>query len=378
MRTQSLIIRAVWLALFLGACSLSIDVGDPTSRPAATSSPTSLLPTLTLEPGATAGATPSSLPLSPTSDLPWAGRGLSGRLLMLTNPSGPTKLTELDLSTGEQSTLYEFPTGSMVASAEVSPDGKEILLAYVPPDPSGEQLVGYWALYLMPSDGSAEPRAFLDRSEQEESLFYPTWSPNGDYIYYSRLVTIEGASQITVERVAYPDGAPEMLVGDAFWARVSPDGSQIVYVTWDLASGADLNELYTADADGKNAMPAIPAGDYPLVDAPMFSPDGSVILFSAPEPVASTSLSWLDRLLGVRVARAHNVPSDWYVVSASGGVPQRITNLLTTALYGEYAPDGGQIASIFVAGLFIMNPDGSEMQFIALDFIPYGTLDWVP
>ena len=371
-RTTSL----VWTFLWLAACSLSVDVSEPT--------PTPLPPTPTSPPASppvdvtSAEVTPEVTAVSPTPDVPWAGRGLTGGLLVMLNPQGPVFLVEVDLETGEQRTIYTFPEGSIVTAAEMSPDGEQILLAYVPPaeDPAATSYLG---LYLLPADGSGDPVAVLDQAELQHSLFHPSWSPDGNYIYYSRFIVSGVESKINVERIAYPDGEPELLVEDAYWQKLSPDGARMVYVTSGIGAGSSTNELYVADADGGNATRVIQGEGFTIVDAPVFSPDGEQILFSVPESEAPPSpLSWLDRLMGVRVARAHDVPSDWWIVSLADGQPRRLTSLLTTSLYGDFSPDGRHIASIFVVGLFVMNADGTDLQFIGLDSLPFGTLDWVP
>ena len=80
------------------------------------------------------------------------------------------------------------------------------------------------------------------------------------------------------------------------------------------------NKLYVADTNGDNPQEVIlnGSGIPEIVDAPIFLPDGQSILFSAPVPPQAYQPTWLDKLMGVQIAKAHDVPSDWYVVSVSG------------------------------------------------------------
>ena len=90
----------------------------------------------------------------------------------------------------------------------------------------------------------------------------------------------------------------------------------------------------------------MPAGTFFAVDAPVFSPDGKTILFSAVGEPQPPKLSWLDQLLGVQVAEAHNVPSDWWRVAANGSKPEQLTHVADTGLYADFAPDGQHVAFV--------------------------------
>ena len=182
------------------------------------------------------------------------------------------------------------------------------------------------------------------------------------------------AFKYTVERIAYPDGEAEVIVEDAFWPRLSPDGETLAYLTFSAVN----NELYLADPDGENQRPAINDPEFTIVDAPVFSPDSSTLLFSAPSfAPANESDPVLDSVPGPLKVDAHNVPSDWWQVPAEGGTPQRVTNIFTASLYADYSPDGEYIASVSSVGVFIMRADGSGLEFI-VEGLAQGTLDWIP
>jgi Tol biopolymer transport system component len=94
-------------------------------------------------------------------------------------------------------------------------------------------------------------------------------------------------------------------------------------------------------------------------------------------PQPAPSRYWWEKLFGIDVAYAHNVPSDWYMVSANGGEPYRLTNLNAIGMYGHLSPDGRQVAFINASGLYIMNADGSSPTMLSdQDYI--GTVDWIP
>lgn len=83
--------------------------------------------------------------------------------------------------------------------------------------------------------------------------------------------------------------------------------------------------------------------------------------------------------MGVRVAKAHTIPSDWFSVPVAGGNITQLTNTQTTNLFASFAPDGKHIASHSTSGIFVMKPDGSELTILVPNpqAVP-GTVTWIP
>jgi Tol biopolymer transport system component len=215
----------------------------------------------------------------------------------------------------------------------------------------------------------------LERAEASETYFNVSW-PLNDYIYYAHfapstddLGSILYVSQ--VERLHLPGEVVEVLAPASAWPRLSPDGTKMAYVT-------DDNEFMVAEVDGSNPNLILSPERFPAVDAPLFSPDGQTIYFSAIEPEQAPLLSFLDRLMGVKIASAHNVPSDWWRMPADGsGTPERLTNIYEIGMYGDFGPDERYIAFITASGVQIMNPDGTGV-FRLKSIAATGTMNWVP
>ncbi len=267
--------------------------------------------------------------------------------------------------------LFEAPEGTLLTDVAASPDGAQLVLAYAPPVPEGEVQFGFTDLYVMPADGSAEPEPVLERVDDTETFFNLSW-PLDDYFYYAHYSPTTGdLGEIIylsrVERYQISTGKSEVLAAVGTWPRLSRDGARLAYVN-------DTNDMLIADPDGSNASILIPGTIFPAVDAPLFSLDNSCLFFSAIEPVQS--LSWFDRLLGVRIAEAHNVPSDWWCQPMDGGEAQRLTNLFEVGLYGDLSEDGEHIAFLTTSGIQVMNPDGSGV-FRLLEIPATGTLNWI-
>jgi Tol biopolymer transport system component len=370
LRTFILMLAAVSV---LAACSIEIsDVTPlaPTTRPQATSAAE-----MTEAPELTATLALTATPRPPA----WADLNLTGSLVY---SQGTLGLMSLDLETGEKIALLQSDEKIWLSAAATSPDGQTIALAYSPPPTGQDVQLGYTGLYGIPADGSAtSPTPILERTNPQESYFSPEWTPDGKYLYYAHFVPIfdEAAGnsfKYTIERIPYPPqaSAPEIIVEDAIWPKVSPDGNTIAFLKFDTV--AYTQELYLSDIDGGNPTPLLPAGEFPSVDAQFFSPDGKTIIFNAVGEGQAPALSFIDQLMGIQAADAHNVPSDWWSVTLGANEPPvRLTQLYDTGMYGDYSADGNWVAFIAASGIYVMKPDGTEVTpLIPIDAL--GTLEW--
>ena len=358
------------IALALAACSIEVsDVAPAITSP---------IPTQSIQFPTSAPLAATESPTAAPTPLPWASFNLSGSLIYTQGTAG---INKLNLDTGNISSLLTPPANAWLTSATLSPDGKTIALAYSPPPSEGQAQLGYNGLYQMPADGSAatDPEPWIERADPQESYFSPAWSPDGKYVYFAHFIPVRSTSGNTfkyaVERVAYPGGKPEVVVEDAIWPRLTPDGTKLAYLSFDTESF--VNDLYLANTDGTDAAPVMPPGTFPSVDAHFFSPDGQTIIFSAIGAGPSPALTWLDRLMGVQVAGAHNVPSDWWSITLGSDKPVRLTQLYDTGLYGDFSPDGQYVAFLGASGIHLMKPDGRDLTpLIPIEAL--GTLEWVP
>jgi Tol biopolymer transport system component len=176
----------------------------------------------------------------------------------------------------------------------------------------------------------------------------------------------------------YPDGGPEKIATNAFWPRISSDSSRLVYITIDPDTGR--NELFLANADGSNPRQVAFADSrtQEIIDAPIFSPDGQSILVSVPSLAQSYQPNLLERFMGIQVAKAHDVPSDWWSVPITGGAPTQLTNIQTINLFASISPDKQHLASLSGEGLFVMELDGSGLTQLISDPGVHGTVTWIP
>ena len=265
----------------------------------------------------------------PLPEFKMTDNALSGRLILSQGRAG---IIAVDLATGDVRLLYVPPREGLVVSSAAHPDGSLIMLAYAPSPTGGEIQLGFTDLYLLPADGSGPPEVYMAPANENEFVFNPTWSPDGKMLYYGHVIAPENpgqASKVTLERIAFPDGDPEIVLEDAFWPAISPDGAHIAYVKFDRFSGQE--ELVISNADTTEPMTLVPSHTFDAIDAMLFSPDGQAILFIAStfeETTRNRMPDWLLGLLGVQVVRAHDAPGDLWTVSITGGQPRRLTTLL--------------------------------------------------
>jgi len=368
--------------IVLGMCGCSIDVGQ-LAMPTPFSELGSASPTLS------SAISPDNItsPSPQTTKVPitWASLNLTGKLVYIGSDdfdgTRSTSIQILNLASGEVSTIFHSPQGAWIFYLTVSPDGKQLVMSYIPPSQGNTS--SNRALYSMPLDGSGSHRLLITPPAPEDHYVQAEWSPDGQYIYYAHYNSnIRVAGQLDpvydILRMRYSEGQPETIADNAFWPRISFDSTKLVYVSIDPASGR--NELYVAKADGSNPQriafsgPSIPE----VIDAPIFSPDGKSILFSAPPPVQAYQPDWFEKLLGIQVAKAHNVPSDWWSVPITGGAPARLTQIQTINLFASISPDKNYIASVSGEGIFVMDLDGSNLTRLLLDPGVSGTVSWIP
>ncbi|MCI0553284.1 MAG: hypothetical protein L0287_20235 [Anaerolineae bacterium] len=361
-------------ALALSGCS--IDVAQPVApTPSLEFGP--IAPTL---PVGTDNGPPSVA--STTIPVTWAGLNLTGSLVYasasLTDIT-PINIQSLDLITGEIKTIFTTTGDAWVYYMTISPDGRQLVMSYAPP--SVGTALSSRALYRMPVDGTTPPQLLFQPPTPDDHYIHVEWSPDGKYIYYVHYNNKDRQQPYPAYemfRMAYPDSQPEKVADKAFWPRISADSTTLVYVSLDPTSG--VNELFLANADGSNPQkitlsgPSIPG----IIDAPIFSPDGASILFSAPPPPQAYQPNWFEKLMGIQAAKAHSIPSDWWSVPVTGGELTRLTQIQTINLFASISPDKNRIASLSGEGLFVMNWDGSNLTQLLFNPGVSGTVSWIP
>ncbi len=383
-RTKFLALFILCLALLLQACS--IEINQPPAPTAVRHTTPFFEPTATQLPPP--GSTQAPLP---TRQIPvtWSALNLRGRLVYNSARYVGDRLVAgieaLDLASGTITTIFQAPPETWTDHLSVSPDGKRALITYVPP--RDQTLPGQQSIFSLPLDGSAQPSPFVKPTSASEQYYHAIWSPDGRAVYYSAgdpsaAPRLPGQQfpNYDIFRMNVADGKTTKIAENAYWPRLSADGSKLAYVTLDPLTGT--NKLYVAAADGSQARQVTLSGlNVPqIIDSPLFTADGTTLLYSAVSAAQSSwSPAWWERLLGVMAASAHSVPSDWWAVPVQGGEPQQITHIASVGLYGCLSPDQKYIASYSGGGLFVMQPNGGGLTMLYSDVGGLqGTVNWIP
>lgn len=373
---KQLVLIFFFPALF-NVVGCTMDVSGP---PAATPMAGVVSPVATMLPPHSAGVTQAP---DATIPMTWADLHLSGRLIFSTvSKDGAItapRIAALDLGTGEIRTVFAATDNAWIYYLAASPEATELMMSYIPPSvPNAQASTG---IYSLPLADGGEPQLLFTPPTPFDRYVQVEWSPDGKYLYivhYNQ--NDQPADQpfpaYQISRMAYPGGQPETILEHAFWPRVSPDSSKLVYVTMDPRSGA--NQLFIANVDGSNPQEIQFTGAPQIMDAPIFSPDGTSIVFSAPSPIQAYERSWWDRLMGVQIAKAHDVPSDWWSVPVTGGAATRLTQLQTIRLFASISPDEKYIASMSGEGILVMGLDGSNVRQILFDPGLSSVVNWIP
>ena len=384
--------RMLLIAAVAAACSTPSPgqpSGNPSTSEAAIGSST---------PGAGPNSQTGPLVLQFDTPFPWSTLPVSGRLLFITyNSRASTSalpvpfIALLDLATGGVTAVWHPPENTWLSGMDLSPDGTKLALAYAAPPLPGLLQSGSPGLYLLPGDclkrscAEVAPQVIVEAS-QTDTYFGPVWSPDGMDLYFTHFSSpANSQTQIfNVERVPADGGTPERLIANATWPRRSPDGKMLAYVAFDILQST--NDLYFAAPDGtSDVRPAMPPGSFLSVDAPVFSPDGQYIYFSATgdfsrslsEEVWPDHRTWLERLTGVQSAYANGMPSEWWRLPIAGGDPTRLSNIQAAGLSGAFSPDGQFFAFISYSGMAMMSADGDRLTWIDLG-TTLGNLIWLP
>ena len=363
-----LVLYSVWV-LGLAGCSINI-AQSPIQSP----SPQAVL----TSPTSNVSGSATTIPIT------WAALNLTGRLVYISTLSGDqliSRIQVLNLETGEIRTIFSTNGEGWVYYLAVSPDAQHLVMSYIPA--AQDTTPAKRILYIMPLDGTSPPQPLFSPPTPDDRYIQAEWSPDGRYIYYVHYNANDKADAwlnppYHLYRMGYPDGLPEKIADLAFWPRVSPDSTKLVYISIDPESGR--NDLHIMDADGSSPqLVALSGSGIPeVIDAPIFSPDGQTILFSAPFPGQSYQPNWFEKLVGIQVARAHDVPSDWWSVPVTGRVPIQLTNIQTINLFASISPANNHVVSVSGEGLFVMDLDGSNLTQLISDPGAHGTVSWIP
>jgi eukaryotic-like serine/threonine-protein kinase len=251
-------------------------------------------------------------------------------------------------------TITQITNGGKSVAAAISPDGKYLLSAV---DDNGRQSL--W-LRNIPTNSDTQVIAPADASYQGL-----TFSPDGNYIYFLKAVSIAGdrSNLFNLLRAPVLGGVPQMVVRhDDSGATLSPDGKRMAFVR---ANDPELGKflVLTTNIDGtdEKIITTGPTAFFPNLVA--WSPDGNQIALVIPGPGQASLSIQLHDLVSSKVrtlARFNDLPLNDIIWLPDG-----------RGLVATYQRDIGFVARSQIG--FISNPAG-QFHTITKDTNDYQTL----
>ena len=205
-----------------------------------------------------------------------------------------------------------------------SPDGLQIVFT------SDRESQDTYDLFIMDADGQNLRR--LTTVEQGGACYYPSWS--GSYIYYG--YAPPGGRPGTIWRVS-GDGSATHCVGPGRDPWIAPDGRNLVYTQFDQSGYC----LYRMNSEGEDIVQLTTHQNPIGAVAPIWSPDGSQILYS--DAVG-------DKL-------------EIFCSGATGNGRKQLTNLRQFATSAAWSPDMRRISFRLTDYDYWRHPDAKEYAY---------------
>jgi Tol biopolymer transport system component len=199
--------------------------------------------------------------------------------------------------------------------ARFSPDGNQVAFEW-----DGEK-EDNWDIYVKQVGGEG----LLRLTTGPRGNCNPSWSPDGRYIAFWRMV--DGEDRVyEIAALGGPERKLLTMSLGALWYMESldwsPDGKYLAYV--DRLTDQTSPTLFLLPVDNpQNRRPLTTSAGQSEENEPRFSPDGQTVAFC--------------RMSGARTA------NDIYVVGTAGGQPKRLTFDNTSISGLDWTPDGAYI-----------------------------------
>ncbi|HLY66097.1 MAG TPA: hypothetical protein VKU60_11235 [Chloroflexota bacterium] len=236
----------------------------------------------------------------------------------------------------------------------------------------------------MNADGS-DDRTLVPAQAKGERAENPTWTPDGQTIYFAHDVPIIQGERytgdtLTIDKVDLSGGPPQTVVKDAIFPTISRAGN----LAWVIYNVNDSSfKLMVGQLDGSQGKTLLTDRDFQGVYSPELAPDGKTLLFagdgrsdSKVAGVGSAIADALNPLVPGR-AEAHGLPWDPWVISVDSGGLKKLASIGSDEMALAWSPDGSEVAFSNLSSTYLMRADGSGLTRLLTRGDP-GGLDWKP
>jgi len=297
-------------------------------------------------------------------------------------------LYALDEATGRIQQLTVVQGNTYAYDPAWSPDGQTLAYTFAQPadDPNLSWLPVGAICGIDRATGNG--RLLARGAHPLGSLTEAEWSSDGSALLltYNQPRVDEkkqyNGATMTIIRHDLATGQQEQLATNAFSPTLSPDGRRLVFLQLDAQNQGMALMFAVADGTAVQPLPSYEPS-LGLIGKPSWSPDGKQVVFTATgsqkgstSPPQLTRRSLLDRLLGIRVAQAHGIPADLWIVDAATFKPRRITEKALDDPDVAWSPDGQRLAyTNGQGGVFVVDVVSGETRMLT-DRGNYGGISW--
>ncbi len=362
------LINDLSLCVIIG-CSVWLAACQPPPAEVPTPPPVQKESLAVAEPTPTAG-----IDVSPDSE-----PTLAGSLILIDESAHPNhKVVHYDLETQTSETLFAVPENGWVYQMDVTRDGTQVALSYSSPpaeeDREPYDRNGIFLASIGPDGLMSEPELLFGNTAANEFVFNPAWTADGKsifYVSYKRIVpedvleTWEPTLEVDLMRYDLETAEHHLIAEDGIWPRLSPDGSQLVFIQVDPITS--MRAVHTSDLNGEGVTELIMFNRFFDIDSPHFSADGEHIYFGAVPHSTKVDRKLWEVVLGIQVASAHvdhNLPSDWWRIPVDGGEAEKVTDVKRIISYGSFDVTGETLFYATQNGIFGMDLNGASDQWI--------------
>jgi Tol biopolymer transport system component len=268
------------------------------------------------------------------------------------------------------------------------PDGKQIAYTRVVPIPitttdPATYSPGYTS-EIWQVDRLGVTGALAKSEDSDASISQPTWSPDGTILYdvretYFQQEGIAGRTT-TIERRVLATGDRSIVIENALWPAVSPDGRLLAFVRFGVNGRADL---WVRDLTS-NTENRLTDSRFGNITSPRFSPDGREIAFGGAIFPLRTELSPRNdpsigaRLLALLVnsAQAHDLLASPWMVNLDGSKLRQVATLIFDGPLVRWVGDSSQLLVYEENGLFSVDV-GTGQRTTVFQPGSYRGFDWL-
>ena len=285
-----------------------------------------------------------------------------------------------DTPQAEMQQIYRSQNNLSASFPAWAPDGKTITYALDVPPSSNQP--PYTDIMQIEADGS-NPRLLVAHEPptpaEQVTLQYPFWRSDGSMLYYTlvRNFLENGRFKSQSQEIAaltIGSGQRQMIISNALFPSVDKAGRQIMYI--ETGTGDVWVAELSNPAEHKKMV--LHSKDYTILAAARISPDGTKVVFiTAGRAKPSGGSVRPRRSADVLAAQLRDgLPLELWTVEIETGKVQELTHDLLDSPFPAWSADGTQLAFNSGNGLFVINADGSDIHMVIPQNI-HGQLDWV-